>query len=270
MKRIALAGIIATAVVGVGVFALMNKPETKTPPTQQKTAKNQSQVKPTPVFIHIPGETAFPARVEDYDAPSSLWVLVSKKYPLSDETYVPDVIGKPSVAVNEAKTAEEQSLRTDAIQPVNALFAAAKSAGHDVMVASGYRSYGLQQTYFSSYSAAYGEDAANMFSARPGQSEHQTGLSLDISLTSRQCYLEICFGETAAGKWLAAHAHEYGFILRYPSDKTAVTEYQYEPWHFRYVGNELAGALYRSGLTLDEAHAYLQQARSELKQRGSI
>ena len=77
--------------------------------------------------------------------------------------------------------------------------------------------------------------------------------------------VEECFERTAAGHWLAQHAHEYGFILRYPKGKESVTGFQYEPWHFRYVGKELAGALQQSGLTLEEAQPYIEQALSSEK-----
>ena len=74
----------------------------------------------------------------------------------------------------------------------------------------------------------------------------------------------------AAGKWIAANSYKYGFIIRYPADKTEITKYQYEPWHIRYVGIPLATALHQSGLTLDEAYPYLQAARDELVKAGKI
>ena len=80
---------------------------------------------------------------------------------------------------------------------------------------------------------------------------------MDLSTRDMKCYLEECFGDTPAGKWLATHAHVYGFILRYPKDKNGITDFIYEPWHFRFVGKNLATALYESGLTLDEAWPYM-------------
>ena len=88
-------------------------------------------------------------------------------------------------------------------------------------------------------------------------------------LADQTCWVDDCFERTAAGKWLAAHAHEYGFILRYPKGKESITGYQYEPWHFRYVGRELAGALHQSGLTMEEAWSYIEEAMTKLKQRGT-
>ncbi|QQS19537.1 M15 family metallopeptidase [Candidatus Saccharibacteria bacterium] len=265
MKKQTWAVVLLTLVALVlGGLTVISAPTTKKQPEQAKTAAAPSPVKPTSVKILIPGEAPFDALHEDYNTPSSLWVLVSKAHPLADPNYVPANLSVPDVKTRSDKSVAEQSLRSDIEPSVKNLFSAASTAGHDIMLASGFRSYALQQTYFSNYSRLYGEESANKFSAKPGQSEHQTGLAFDISLSSRVCYLEICFGDTEAGKWLAAHSYEYGFILRYPADKTAITQYQYEPWHFRYVGYDLASALHKNNLTLDEAYPYLQTALSEL------
>lgn len=223
-----------------------------------------------PVILTLPGVAPITALLQDYNSPTSQWVVVSKDHPLPDDHYTPAAITVPNVPLNTQKTTAENSVNTQTALAVEQLFADAKQNGFDFMIASGYRSYDLQATYFNSYAANYGRDAANQFSALPGQSEHQTGFALDISLTSRECYLDTCFGDMDAGKWLAAHAVDYGFILRYPAEKTGITKYQYEPWHFRYVGKELASALKQVNLTLDEAYPYLQATLTELKQRGDI
>lgn len=264
---------IVLVVLGIAGFAVKSLLVKNTP---EKSVQTASQVKSTeekvasPVKVVLPGASSIDALKEDYGKSSSLWVVVSKDFQLADLQYRPTDLVVPSVTTNSAKTKDEQSV-SGRIQPsLEALFASVKTAGYDLMVASGFRSYDLQQQYFTSYSAAYGETAANKFSARPGQSEHQTGLSLDISYVDRSCYLDTCFGEKPAGMWLATHAWEYGFILRYPADKTEITKYQYEPWHFRYVGKDLAKALHQSGLTLDEAKPYLDKADAELKTRAEI
>ena len=101
-----------------------------------------------------------------------------------------------------------------------------------------------------------GADYTNRYSAKPGYSEHQTGLSIDVSASSIGNRLSESFGSTDEGIWLAAHAHEYGFIIRYPKDKASITGYAYEPWHIRYVGIELATYLYENNLTLEEYYNY--------------
>lgn len=111
---------------------------------------------------------------------------------------------------------------------------------------SGYRSYADQKRIYNNYVAADGQAAADTYSARPGHSEHQTGLAIDLNS------LESSFAYTAEGKWIAANCHKYGFILRYPYGKTDKTGYIYEPWHVRYVGLEVAQKITESGLCLEE------------------
>ena len=129
---------------------------------------------------------------------------------------------------------------------LNAMIAGAKKDGINLFLKSGYRSYGTQSTLYNNYVARDGVAEADRYSARPGHSEHQTGLAFDLNS------LEQSFGETAEGKWLAAHCHEYGFIIRYPQGKEGVTGYMYEPWHVRYLDVEKATAVYNRGLCLEE------------------
>jgi D-alanyl-D-alanine carboxypeptidase len=129
--------------------------------------------------------------------------------------------------------------------------AAAADAGYPIWIVSGFRSYETQQQIFERNSAEKGEDEANTFSARPGQSEHQTGLAFDLA-GSEGHVLSESFGETGTFGWLAENAADYGFILRYLEGKTHATGYVYEPWHFRYVGVGLARILSESGLSVEE------------------
>ena len=199
----------------------------------------------------------------NYTDDNHIWRLVNKTTPLKNRTYRPDNLQLATVAIRTDKSPDEQSLRADIMPEVEQLFTAAQHAGHSLQIGSAFRSYELQQLYYTNYSRLYGQDAADLFSAKPGYSEHQTGLVMDIATTDHTCYLDTCFGETAAGKWLAQHAHEYGFIVRYPKGKEAITGYQYEPWHFRYVGKELATALYHTSLTLDQAMPLLLRATTQ-------
>ncbi|MBP0986123.1 MAG: M15 family metallopeptidase [Oscillospiraceae bacterium] len=128
----------------------------------------------------------------------------------------------------------------------SAMRSAAAKDGINLFIASGFRSYSSQTSIYWNYVAKRGMETADTFSARPGHSEHQTGLAMDLNSISDS------FGETAEGMWLATHAHEYGFILRYPKGKSDITGYKYEPWHFRYIGVDMAKEVYDSGLTLEE------------------
>lgn len=129
---------------------------------------------------------------------------------------------------------------------LNKLQAGAEAAGYSMPLLSGLRDFDYQDKLYRKYVAQDGKEAADTYSAWPGHSEHQTGLAFDIGSITND------YGETAAGKWLAAHAHEYGFIIRYPLGKEDITGYQYEPWHVRYLGVSLATDVYESGLCLEE------------------
>lgn len=132
------------------------------------------------------------------------------------------------------------------VEAWNAMVAAAKEDGISLWIVSGYRSYQTQETLYKNYVARNGQAEADTYSARPGHSEHQTGLAFDINEIS------YAFGESAAGQWVAEHAAEYGFIIRYPKDKQEITGYVYEPWHLRYLGTDLAMDVVESGLCLEE------------------
>jgi D-alanyl-D-alanine carboxypeptidase len=118
---------------------------------------------------------------------------------------------------------------------------------------SGFRTYKNQQWLYSRTRETRGLAVAEKLSARPGHSEHQLGLAADFSVKGQGCVIMVCFGKTEAGMWLAENAHEFGFVLRYPKGYKPITGFQYEPWHFRYVGIELATEMKTKGIkTLEE------------------
>lgn len=124
--------------------------------------------------------------------------------------------------------------------PLEELFAQAADDDIDLVAISGYRSYARQRSLYDDYVERDGRGAADRYSARPGHSEHQLGLAVDVGEADGVAELEVAFKDTEAGKWVAAHAHEHGFILRYPEHEESVTGYQSEPWHLRYVGEDVA------------------------------
>ncbi|MBL8160048.1 M15 family metallopeptidase [Candidatus Saccharibacteria bacterium] len=173
----------------------------------------------------------------------SLWVVANKQHPLNPKDYAP----------KEVATVQGVSVAVVARDDLQALLAAAAKDGHTLKLISGYRSHGQQHTLHEDYAREYGREATETFSARPGYSEHQTGLTVDFGTTSGDCHLNACFGGTPEGKWLAEHSYEYGFILRYLEGKEAITGYEPESWHFRYVGRELAAEIHARGYpTLEE------------------
>ena len=137
----------------------------------------------------------------------------------------------------------------------SAMQQAAQADGIGIWVISGFRSYNTQNTLYNNYAARDGYAAADTYSARPGHSEHQTGLAADINV------IDDDFGETLEGKWLHDNAWKYGFILRYTKNGVSETGYKYEPWHYRYVGTELAEKLYNNGnwITMENYYGITSQ-----------
>lgn len=140
----------------------------------------------------------------------------------------------------------------EALAAVSRMKSDAAKEGITLNPFSTYRSYSYQGDLYRKYVAADGAASADTYSAKPGFSEHQTGLAFDIGGANSAYYLKRVMGQMKEGIWMAQNAPKYGLILRYPEGKQAVTGYLYEPWHFRYVGVELAQRITSSGLTLDE------------------
>ncbi len=176
------------------------------------------------------------------DAPDSIWVVVNKLRPLDPIGHVP---------ADLVDIGGGLQLRAEAAQAVAGLQAEAAAAGLEVAVQSAYRPYDRQVALFTDSVSRFGEQGAEQRSARPGHSEHQTGLAVDVG--GGGCDIERCFGDTPEGRWVAANAHRSGFLVRYPAGSEQITGFQYEPWHLRYVGRELATRMHESGVaTLEE------------------
>ncbi|MCE4957469.1 M15 family metallopeptidase [Macrococcoides caseolyticum] len=143
-------------------------------------------------------------------------------------------------------------VQPEAEQAIQQLMAAGEKEGLNFAIRSGFRSYDTQSTLYNGYVARDGKEKADTYSAQPGHSEHQTGLAFDLGNIVGTDDFKVSFEDTNEGKWLKAHAHEYGFIIRYPKGKTSITGYQYEPWHVRYLGKSTAQKVTDSGLTLEE------------------
>ncbi|MFM1650573.1 D-alanyl-D-alanine carboxypeptidase family protein [Brevibacillus sp. B_LB10_24] len=211
---------------------------------------------PEPPAGNSAEETPAPEAVAQADAPKpaeadSITVLVNKSVPLPED-YAPADLVKPNVPFPFKEDLPKKYLRKEAAEALEQLFAGAKQDGIELYGVSGYRSYATQVAVYNQNVKTQGVEAANRVSAIPGHSEHQTGLAIDVSSRSAKFGLEEEFGDTPEGKWLAQHAPEYGFIIRYPKGKEGITGYAYEPWHIRYVGAKVAQEVTRRGITLDE------------------
>lgn len=191
-----------------------------------------------------------PTKITNTD---SLTVLVNKIYYL-DADYVPNNLVVPDVkfSYSDPSEYEKSYMQQEAAIALEQLFDAAKSESIHLFAVSGYRSYSRQKTIYENNLRNKGEEYTNKYSAQPGHSEHQTGLVMDVSCDSVGYDLVTEFENTKEGQWLAENCHKYGFIIRYPKDKTSITGYEYEPWHIRYVGIELATELTEKNITLDE------------------
>lgn len=185
------------------------------------------------------------------DNPADLLVLVNKENNLSP-TYIPEDLIIPNVPFSFEGEDQKKYLRKDAAQALEALITKAQEEGHSILAVSGYRSYERQKAIFLGNVKKHGFKKANTFSALPGQSEHQTGLAMDVSSASVNYRLSNNFAETPEGMWLNDNAHLFGFIIRYSQDKVHITGYQYEPWHIRYVGIDAATEIKMNNLTLEE------------------
>ncbi len=255
---IAIVCIVTGVAVGIALYKHYSTPH-QTAQTQHTQNKSEAKKQPAKTTVQI-GTIQVPALTGKYTDDDSLWRLVNKTNPLTNPDYEPRELTKAPITVRPNLREDEQSLRTVLVPELQAMVAAAARDGTILTLGSGYRSPALQKFFFDNYAARDGVEAANKYSALPGQSEHQTGLALDFAAGDTTCYLEQCFADTPEGKWLASHAHEYGFILRYTREGEATTGYQFEPWHYRYVGKDLAGALYQENMLLEDAWPLLLHA----------
>lgn len=185
----------------------------------------------------------------------SIMVFVNKQRNLPAD-YTPADLVMPSVPFPFNGDEPRKYMRAEAALALEQLFAEAKKLNLDLFATSGYRSYDKQKLIFNSNANAKGEEEANKTSARPGQSEHQTGLAMDVTSSKVGFGLTESFGAITEGIWLRENAHLFGFIIRFPKGKEHITGYSYEPWHLRYVGIDVAEYIYSNNLTLEE---YFQQ-----------
>lgn len=223
-------------VFGFFVYNALTKYETKK--NEQSPQKVNLPVSPTPESVSLTP----PSPQLSIDDPNSIWIVVNKKRPLPT-TFVPSDLKH----INEGK-----QIRSEAATAFQKMIKAAEQDGQSFKIISAYRSYSDQVDVYNGWVKRDGQVKADTYSARPGYSEHQTGLAVDLGNVNGMCDLDICFADMPLGKWLSVHAYRYGFIIRFPSNKIHITGYQYEPWHIRYVGAYLAEKLQDTHQTMEE------------------
>ncbi len=248
-RRVVIA-VLLLAVVAAVIGLVREARSSSPPPTAGAAAPSPSAAAPPsaaatttppPPATTPPAEPTFDRAQQSIDDPDSTWVVVDKARPLAPLDHAPadlvDIGGR--------------QLRAEAAQAMRDMIAAAAAQGLTLSVQSAYRSYDYQVDTFRNQVARFGEARAEIQVARPGYSEHQTGLAADVG--GGGCDIESCFATTAEGQWVAAHGAEFGWVVRYPDGAQDITGYKYEPWHVRYVGVPLATELQRTGTrTLEE------------------
>ena len=181
--------------------------------------------------------------------PDDLLVLVKLGFGVSS-VYVPDDLVSTNIMVSDSNP--DPRLRKEAAEALEKMAEDASKEGYTLAINSAYRSYEDQKAVYDEYFAMYDPVTAASLVAVPGYSEHQLGLSVDLTCKDVIDGVYGVFGDSPDYDWTIAHAHEYGFILRYPEDKTAITGTANEPWHYRYVGVEAATDIYENGWTLED------------------
>ena len=258
--------LLISAVLALGAAGLATSAAQAADATTTPTASPTSKPSVTPIAIGDPigaiGSTDatdpvlcgvwFNPGAYSLTKANSLWVVANKQRPLNPITYKPTLGYFKGVAL--AKVAATALTQMAA--------GMAKDKAGTLLLNSGYRSYDTQKIVHARQVSRLGLKAGEALAARPGYSEHQTGLAADVSASGQGCVIQVCFAKTKAGKWLAANAWQYGFILRYPDGQTKVTGYQFEPWHFRFVGVQLATEMKSQNISVLEKFWQLPAAPS--------
>lgn len=240
IKIVRILLIILTVLFVAGIW-LRNRPDPvpsadSSAGTIDEDVQPEETVEPTP----LPNELIDPA---------SITVFIDKTHSLPAD-YVPESLVTPYIN----STSDVIQVNEKAADALKSMAAAASDSGVTLYLTAGYISYETQDDYFNDRAGMVGEAEANKTIAKAGFSEHQTGLAFDFSDEPSGTNTTVAFADTDAGKWLIEHAWEYGFIMRYPEGKEAVTGYTYQPWHYRYIGKDVAKAIHEAGenYTLEE------------------
>ena len=206
--------------------------------------KNNVTIKEAITCVNSRIDYEFYTNVVDTDLSKGNLILVNKYNKLS-ENYVPDL-----VTMGSDYSRSGLKMQKEAYEHFKDMVDGAKEAGYTIYNISSYRSYSTQNNLYNNYAKRDGQKKADTYSARPGYSEHQTGLASDINT------VQDSFEYTKEYKWLKDNSYKYGFILRYPKGKEYITGYQFEPWHYRYVGLDVAKYIYEHDITYEEYYEY--------------
>ena len=246
-RLITLSVVGALAIGAAGVYGLPRIISDQVSQLPESIQNIADQVQAKPVTIFNPPQYSI-------DEADSIWVVINKQRQISPLRYKPANLAFPAFPRPKVQNPFGLQLREEAALATEEMASAMAEEGIGTLILnSGFRTYKNQQGLYNRTRDTRGLAVAEKLSARPGHSEHQLGLAADFSVKGQGCVILVCFGKTEAGIWLAENAHEFGFVLRYPKGYKPITGFQYEPWHFRYVGVELATEMKTKGIiTLEE------------------
>jgi zinc D-Ala-D-Ala carboxypeptidase len=248
---------ITCCLISLISFGCINQAEPSklkvTPSTELTVVQSNQQFSNT----KAPTKKSSPKQLKVVAQPNDIAVLVNK-YNKLPESFNPKDLVFLNIPFLKRATTEKRKLRKEAAVQLEKMVNAAKKDNIYLKGVSGYRSYQTQKVLFNYYVKRDGYNKARTFSALPGTSEHETGLSIDMTGKDGTCAAEDCFGKKPEAKWLAEHAQDYGYIIRYPKGKESITGYKYEPWHIRYVGIKIAKEITQKGITLEEYYETAQ------------
>ncbi len=244
-------------------YELIATPTPRPTPAPTATPAPTPTPKPTPIPTQVPlgkkkvqstkpGNLTFdwPEPAALNTDPATYTLLVNKEYPISSK-YIPYMV-EPEVEIYHKGINERRYLQPIAATALEEMFAAAENDGLHMVLRCGFRSYKLQKSIYLWNLKTFGYYEVTRYHALAGTSEHQTGLAVDLCCEATDYENNFDFLNTQEYAWLLENAHLYGWILRYPEDKTEITGYNFEPWHFRYVGIELATYLKENDIVLEE------------------
>lgn len=215
---------------------------------EYKTKYNNTSYSDVIAIINVHANLDWYSKTNATDLTKENLILVNKFHYLEEDYEIEDLVDMSvRYAFNDKK------IKKEVYDAFKSMANAAKKEGLTIVANSTYRTYQYQEKTYNNYKTSKGKVYADNYAARPGFSEHQTGLAIDVSTLKNTAD---SFEETDEFKWLQDNAHEYGFILRYPKGKESLTGYNYESWHYRYVGEKVAKQIKNEGITFDEYYAY--------------
>ncbi|MCI8446448.1 MAG: M15 family metallopeptidase [Bacilli bacterium] len=199
-------------------------------------------------IVNANADYNFYENIEKTDTSKNYSLIVNKHYELGKD-YAPDDI----VPCSTMYAYDNNSLREEAYNAFKRLFNAAKADGHTIIINSSYRTYDWQNEFYNDYKLTHGQSKADSIAARAGHSEHQSGLAIDVASFNNP---SANFEDTEEFTWMSQNCYKYGFILRYPKGRENITGFEYESWHYRYVGIDIATEIHEKNITFEEYYEY--------------